>query len=90
ITPSRQQLTLVATILASAMTFVDATVVNVALPALGEDLDAGLAQQQWIVLAYALTLSALFIPTGALGDRYGRRRLFLIGTAGFAVSSVAV
>jgi EmrB/QacA subfamily drug resistance transporter len=80
---------LAATILGSGMTFLDGTAVNVALPALQRDLGAAVAQVQWVIEAYALFLSALLLVGGSLGDRYGRRRMFLIGTAGFAVSSAA-
>ena len=80
---------LAATILGSGMTFIDGTAVNVALPALQKDLGATVAQVQWVVEAYALFLSALLLVGGSLGDRYGRRRIFLIGTIGFAVASAA-
>jgi len=80
---------LAATILGSGMTFLDGTAVNVALPALQKDLGATVAQVQWVVEAYALFLSALLLVGGSLGDRYGRRRIFLIGTVGFAVASAA-
>ena len=84
----KQQLTLVATILGSTIVFLDSTVVNVALPAIQEDLDTGLAGQQWIVEAYMLTLVSLLLVGGSLGDLYGRRRMFVIGLGGFAVTSV--
>lgn len=84
----RKRLTLIATILGSQVVFLDATVVNVALPAIQEDLDTGLAGQQWVVEAYLLALVALLLVGGSLGDLYGRRRLFMIGLAGFAVTSV--
>src|SRR4051812_9203786 len=71
------------------MTFLDGTAVNVALPALQKDLGATVAQVQWVVEAYALFLSALLLVGGSLGDRYGRRRMFLLGTLGFAVASAA-
>lgn len=86
---SRQQrLTLVATILGSTVVFLDSTVVNVALPAIAEDLDAGLAGQQWVVEAYLLALVALLLVGGSLGDRFGRRRMFVAGLVGFGVTSV--
>ena len=69
------------------MAFVDATVVNVALPAIERDLGTGLAGEQWIVLSYSLMLAALYLVGGALGDRLGRRRVFVAGTVGFAVAS---
>ena len=70
------------------MVFIDGTVVNVALPALQRELDASLVDVQWVVEAYALLLAALLLVGGAAGDRFGRRRVFLIGVALFAVSSV--
>jgi len=85
---SRQQrLTLIATILGSTVVFLDTTVVNVALPAIGEDLDSGLAGQQWVVEAYMLTLVALLLVGGSLGDQFGRRRMFTIGLVAFGVTS---
>ncbi len=79
---------LLATVLGSGMAFLDATVVNIALPSIGRDLDAGLAGLQWTVNAYALTLAGLLLLGGALGDRYGRRRIFVIGASWFAVASL--
>jgi EmrB/QacA subfamily drug resistance transporter len=64
-------------------------VTNVALPAIRHDLDAGAAELQWVINAYLLPLSALLLLGGAAGDRFGRRRMFLTGTAGFAVASLA-
>lgn len=84
----RQRLTLVATILGSTVVFLDSTVVNVALPAIREGLDSDLAGQQWVVEAYMLTLVALLLVGGSLGDQFGRRRLFVIGLVGFGVTSV--
>src|SRR3954451_1532049 len=83
-----KRLTLIACILGSAVVFVDGTVVNVALPAIGDDLDAGLATQQWIVEAYLLTLGSLLLVGGSLGDLLGRRRIFTVGLAGFGTTSV--
>src|ERR687890_2174326 len=83
----RERLTLLATILGSTIVFLDSTVVSVALPVIEEDLDTGLAGQQWVVEAYLLTLAAFLLVGGSLGDLYGRRRLFSIGLAGFAVTS---
>jgi len=82
-----QRLTLVATILGSTIVFLDATVVNVALPAIKDDLDSGLAGQQWIVEAYLLALVALMLVGGSMGDQFGRRRLFVIGLWGFGATS---
>src|SRR5207247_6135854 len=79
---------LVATILGSSMAMIDGTAVNVALPVLQKSLNAGVAELQWIVEAYALFLAALILVGGSLGDRYGRRRIFAIGTALFALASV--
>jgi EmrB/QacA subfamily drug resistance transporter len=83
-----KRLTLIACILGSMVVFIDGTVVNVALPAIRDDLDTGLAAQQWIVEAYLLTLSALLLVGGSLGDLLGRRRIFAVGLAGFGVTSV--
>ncbi len=80
--------TLIACILGSTIVFVDSSVVNVALPALQEDLDASLAGQQWVVEAYLLTLSALVLTGGSLGDLFGRRRIFALGVGGFGVTSI--
>src|SRR5919201_40575 len=86
---SRGRWILAATILASSMAFIDGTVVNVALPALQTSLNATAVDVQWVVEAYALLLSALLLVGGSLGDRYGRRKVFLIGVAIFAVASTA-
>lgn len=80
--------TLLAAILASGMVFLDSTVVNVALPRLGADLGATVADLQWTVNGYLLTLAAFVLLGGALGDRYGRRRVFLVGVVWFTVASV--
>jgi len=80
--------TLIATILASAMTFIDGTVVNVALPALQNGLDATITDVQWVIEAYALFLGALILVGGALGDQLGRKRVFLAGVFGFTAASV--
>jgi EmrB/QacA subfamily drug resistance transporter len=84
----RRTLTLVATILGSNVVFLDGTVVNVALPAIQRDLETGLAAQQWVVEAYLLTLVAVLLVGGSFGDLYGRKRIFELGLAGFAVTSV--
>ncbi len=78
---------LVAMVLGSAMAFIDSTVVNVALPALQHGLGATVADAEWVVEAYALLLAALILAGGSLGDHYGRRRVYLVGVAGFAVAS---
>jgi EmrB/QacA subfamily drug resistance transporter len=84
-----RRLTLIACILGSSIVFVDQTVVNVALPSLRADLDATLADEQWVVEAYLLLLGSLVLVGGALGDLYGRRRIFAIGVAGFGTASLA-
>jgi EmrB/QacA subfamily drug resistance transporter len=76
-----------ATVLGSSMAMLDATVVNVALPTIGNELHTSLAGLQWVVTAYTLTLAGLILLGGALGDRFGRRRIFLIGVTWFALSS---
>ncbi len=83
----RRRWILIATIIGSSMTFVDGTVVNIALPTIGRDLDAGLSAQQWVMLSYSLAVASLYIVSGALGDRYGRWVLFVCGVAGFAGAS---
>lgn len=84
----RKQLTLAATIIGSSLAFIDATVVIVALPTIEQDLALGLAGQQWIFLSYSLALAALYLVGGAVGDRFGRRQVFMIGAAGFALASL--
>jgi EmrB/QacA subfamily drug resistance transporter len=84
---AREKWTLAASILASSLSFVDGSVVNVALPAIGADLQAQASGLQWIVNAYLLPLSALLLLGGAAGDKFGRRRLFLAGIALFALAS---
>lgn len=76
-------------ILASSLAFVDSSVTNVALPAIGRSLSAGGADLQWVINAYLLPLSALLLLGGAAGDRYGRVRLLVGGTALFAAASLA-
>jgi EmrB/QacA subfamily drug resistance transporter len=79
---------LLATILASSIAYVDESVVNIALPAIETDLSASVAVIQWLINAYTLTLSSLLLVGGAAGDRFGRRRLFIIGISIFAVASL--
>ena len=79
---------LLATVLGSALTFIDATVVNIALPHIGSDFHAGAAQLQWTVNGYTLSLASLILLGGSLGDRYGRRRVFLTGVVWFAAASL--
>jgi EmrB/QacA subfamily drug resistance transporter len=85
---TRQRLTLVATILGSSLAFIDATVVFVALPTIERDLELGLTGEQWIFLSYSLSLAALYLVGGAVGDRYGRRNTFIVGVLGFALTSL--
>src|SRR5712691_8228478 len=84
--PGRWVLT--ATVLCSVMAALDATVVGIALPAIGRDFHAGVTSVQWVVDAYTLTLAGLLLLGGTLGDSYGRRKLFVIGTIWFAVASL--
>jgi EmrB/QacA subfamily drug resistance transporter len=77
-----------AAILGSGIAFLDSTVVNVALPEIGDDLGGGLSGLQWTLDAYLLTLSAFLLLGGALGDEYGRRRVFVVGLVWFTVASV--
>jgi EmrB/QacA subfamily drug resistance transporter len=79
---------LAAAVLGSGVAFLDATVVNVALPTLGRQLDASLAGLQWTVNAYTLTLASLILLGGALSDHYGRRRVFVFGVVWFATASL--
>ncbi|MGH2962424.1 MAG: MFS transporter [Solirubrobacterales bacterium] len=76
------------TVLGSSIAFLEATVVNVALPEIGSDLGADVADLQWIINGYLLTLAALILLGGSLGDRYGRRRIFTIGVIWFTTASV--
>jgi EmrB/QacA subfamily drug resistance transporter len=78
---------LAATVLGSSLAMLDATIVNVALPRIGRDFGASLAGLQWTVNAYTLTLAGLILLGGSLGDRFGRRRVFMIGVAWFAIAS---
>ncbi len=87
--PSSGPWILAATIIGSAMAFIDSTVVNVALPQIQTRLDATAVDAQWIVEAYALFLAALILVGGSLGDHYGRRRIYSLGVAIFALASVA-
>jgi EmrB/QacA subfamily drug resistance transporter len=85
---TQQRLTLIAAILGSTVVFLDATIVNVALPAIRDDLGAGLSGQQWVVESYMLTLVALLLVGGALGDQFGRKLMFVAGLVGFGATSV--
>ena len=85
---ARGRLVLLATVLGSGMAFLDATVVSIALPSIGEDFDASLTDLQWTVNAYALTLAGLILIGGSLGDHLGRRRVFVWGVVWFALASL--
>jgi EmrB/QacA subfamily drug resistance transporter len=85
---ARGRWVLLATVLGSSMALLDGTVVNLALPRIAEDLDASFGGLQWILNGYTLALAALILVGGALGDRLGRRRMFLVGAVGFTVASV--
>ena len=79
---------LLATVLGSSIAFLDATVVNVALPTIGTELNASVAGLQWIVNGYTLTLASFILIGGSLGDRFGRRRIFVVGIVWFAAASL--
>jgi EmrB/QacA subfamily drug resistance transporter len=79
---------LFATVLGTGIAFLDATVVNIALPAIGREFDTGLAGLQWTVNGYTLTLASFILLGGSLGDRFGRRRVFVIGVVWFALASL--
>lgn len=80
--------TIAATMLASSLAFIDGSVTNVALPAIGKDLDSAVAELPWVINAYLLPLSALLLIGGAAGDHYGRRRMLVIGIALFTLASL--
>ncbi|GAA2892488.1 MFS transporter [Actinoplanes cyaneus] len=82
------RLVLLATVLGSSLAFVDATVVNLALPELGRSLDASAAGLQWTINGYALSLASLILVGGSLGDRFGRKRIFMAGVTWFALASL--
>src|SRR3712207_6852799 len=84
----RRRRALLAAIMGSFVVGLDATVVNVALPAIEDDLGGGLAGQQWVANAYLLTLGSLILLGGSLGDLFGERRIFTLGVAGFGAASV--
>ena len=88
IRPSRQTLTLFAVTLGSSIAILDGSIVNLALPAIAKDLNVSFSVLQWITDAYLLSLSALILLGGSLGDIFGRKRVYLVGVAGFGVSSV--
>jgi EmrB/QacA subfamily drug resistance transporter len=78
---------LAATVLGSGIAMLDSTVVGIALPSIGRDFGGGVGTLQWVVTGYTLTLAAFLLLGGALGDHYGRRRVFAIGVAWFAIAS---
>lgn len=84
---ARGRIALAATVGASAMAMLDSTVVNVALPHIGDEFNASVSALQWVLTGYLLALASLILLGGALGDRYGRRKVFLLGTVWFAVAS---
>jgi EmrB/QacA subfamily drug resistance transporter len=84
----KRRWTLIATIIASSITFIDGTVVNVALPALQKELHATITDLQWVIEAYVLFLGALILVGGSLGDQFGRRKIFLVGVIAFTAASV--
>jgi EmrB/QacA subfamily drug resistance transporter len=88
LTAAEKRITLLAAIMGSFVALLDSTVVNVALPAIREDLGGGLAGQQWVVNAYLLMLGSLILIGGSLGDVYGEKRVFAIGVAGFGAASI--
>lgn len=77
-----------ATVLGSSLALLDGTVVNIALPRIATDLGSGVAGMQWVLSGYTLTLASLILLGGALGDRWGRRRVFVSGTVWFAAASL--
>src|ERR687893_2153030 len=85
---SRARWVLFATVLGSGLAMLDATVVNIALERIGTDLGASFSGLQWTINAYTLTLAGLILLGGSLGDRFGRRRTFLVGVVWFAVASL--
>jgi EmrB/QacA subfamily drug resistance transporter len=86
-TPREKQLTLLAAVLGTSVVFLDATVTSVALPAIRGDLGGGLTGQQWVTNAYLLALGSLLLIGGSLGDVLGQKRVFLVGVAGFGLTS---
>ena len=87
--PARRYAALTVICLAELLVVLDNTIVNVALPSIGVDLHTNVSGLQWVVDAYTLTFAGLLLMRGNLGDRYGRRRIMIVGLAGVAVMSVA-
>jgi EmrB/QacA subfamily drug resistance transporter len=88
VSDTRGRIVLLITVLGSGVALLDSTIVNVALPTIGRDLGADLVGVQWVISAYALSLAALILLGGSLGDRFGRRRAFMWGVGGFALASI--
>src|SRR5690242_8267820 len=86
--PKSPRWVLTATILGSAMAFIDGSAVNIALPVLQTSLHTDVSASQWVIDAYMLALAALMLAGGALGDRFGRVRVFALGVAFFAAASI--
>src|SRR4051794_26222684 len=86
-TPPNGRWIVAAPVLGSGAVFLEGTGVNVALPAIGRDLSLGVAQLQWLLSGYLVTLGALMLLGGALGDRYRRADVFAIGLVGFAIAT---
>src|SRR5467141_2476822 len=80
---------LAVTVLGSGIAALDATVVNIALPTIGREFHTGVGALQWVMNGYTLSLAAFLLIGGSLGDRFGRRKVYLIGTVSFAMSSAA-
>src|SRR4051794_16175165 len=87
-TKKAEKFVLLAAILGSSITFIDGTVVNVVLPILQRELNVDVSQVQWIVELYALMLASLILVGGSLGDRLGRRKIFMSGVGVFALASL--
>lgn len=85
---ARARWVILATVLGSSMAVLDATVVGIALPAMGREFDADMDVLQWVVNGYTLTLAGFLLQAGALADRFGRRRLFVLGVIWFALASL--
>jgi MFS family permease len=80
---------LAVTVLGSGIAALDATVVNIALPTVGREFHTGVSALQWVMNGYTLTLAAFLLIGGSLGDRFGRRKVYMIGTVWFALASAA-